>query len=330
MSFRCSRSLGYLEIYDRGEAWLCCPHSTTSPLGRVLQDDVMGLWNGPRARKVREEIARGTFSLCNRCSYLPTPPAPCGPIEEVEDDEVPDAPSRIHKLFIAFDRSCTMRCDSCRSHVFEYTGGRDDEVRALYEWLLGSNVLEHVDCLRMLSSGDPMTSALCQDALRRIPWWRYPDLKLHFQTNGIFFTPERYLAMTPETRSRLESVSISIDAATRQTYAKNRSRGREETYDVLLENLRFVSELKQAGKLQLSCHVMVVQANNFREMEEFAEQAHAMRADAEYMQLNNWGTFTDEEFARRAVHLPEHPDHAEYLRVRELPIFSGPGIIKIW
>ena len=330
MKFHCSRSLEYLEIYDRGEVWLCCPHSTTAPLGHVPRDNLMDLWRGPQAQRVREEIARGTFGMCNRCSYLPTPPAPCGPIQEISSDETTEIPTRIHKLFVAFDRSCSMRCTSCRNDVFEYTGGDDHEVRALYDWLLESDVLAHVNCLRMLSSGDPMTSALCQDALRRIPWWKYPKLKLHFQTNGIFFTPERYLAMTEETRSRLESVSVSIDAATRQTYALNRSRGCEETYDVLLENLRFVSELKRSGKLRLSCHVMVVQANNFREMEAFTEQAHAMSADAEFMQLNNWGTFTDEEFAQRAIHFPDHPEHAAYLEVQRRPIFSGPGIIKIW
>lgn len=327
MNFRCSRSLGYLEVYDRGELWLCCPNSTTVPLGNVYHDDVMELWNGPQARKVREEIARGTFSLCNRCSYLP---APCGPVQKVESDEVPDAPPRIYKLFIAFDRTCSMRCTSCRSDVFQYKNGDDSEVRGLYAWLLSSGILEHVDCLRMLSSGDPMTSNLCQETLRHIPWSRYPNLKLHFQTNGIFFTPESYAAMTEETRSRLESVSVSIDAANRKTYALNRSRGNEATYDVLTDNLRFISGLKRANLLQTYCHVMVVQANNFREMQDFALQAFAMGADAEYMQFNNWGTFTDAEFAARAVHLPEHPDHADYLWTRSQPIFSDPRIIKVW
>jgi hypothetical protein len=326
-NFRCSRSLGYIEIYDRGEVWLCCPYSTTKPLGNALTDDVVALWDGEHARAVRAGIARGDFSLCDQCSYLP---APCGPIQPVESDEVPAAPPRIYKLFIAFDRTCSMRCASCRNEVFRYQDGDDSHVRRLYDWLLDSGVLAHVDCLRMLSSGDPMTSELCQETLRKIPWSKYPLLKLHFQTNGIFFTPERYLAMTDETRSRLESVSVSIDAADRETYAKLRSSGNLRTWDTLQENLRFVSHLKRTGALQLSCHVMVVQKDNFRQMPTFVHQALALSADAEFMQFNNWGTYTDEEFRERAIHLPGHPEHEEYLRTRSLPIFSDPRVIKVW
>jgi hypothetical protein len=75
---------------------------------------------------------------------------------------------------------------------------------------------------------------------------------------------------------------------------------------------------------------MVLQANNFREMVEFSEKAFACGAQAEFMQLNNWGTFTDAEYAARAVHLPEHPNHEEYIRTRNLPTFSDPRIIKVW
>jgi len=149
---------------------------------------------------------------------------------------------------------------------------------------------------------------------------------LHFQTNGLLFTPERYQAMG-EAATRLDSVSVSIDAATRQTYALNRSRGNLASWDVLQENLHFISGLKQSGALQHFVLVCVVQANNFREMVMFAEQAFALGAGAEYMMMFNWGTFSDAEFAERAVHLPGHPDHAEFLEVLGNPIFSDPRII---
>ena len=68
MKFKCSRSMEYLEIFNRGDVWLCCPNNTTRPLGNVFTDDVMALWKGPRAEKIRLSIANGDFSLCTRCS----------------------------------------------------------------------------------------------------------------------------------------------------------------------------------------------------------------------------------------------------------------------
>ena len=231
-------------------------------------------------------------------------------------------------MFIAFDRSCHLRCPSCRDTIVL----NDDRyhVKRLYTWLTDSGVLAHVNWLRMLSSGDPMSSKLCQETLRRIQWERYPLLKLHFQTNGIQFTPENYQSMTPETRDRLKSISVSIDAATSKTYLLNRSRGNLAAWKILQENLQLMSSLKQQGVLQHYVHVMVLQANNFREMVEFSEKAFACGAQAEFMPLNNWGTYSAAEYAARAVHFPDHPDHEEYLRTRNLSIFSDPRIIKFW
>jgi hypothetical protein len=45
-----------------------------------------------------------------------------------------------------------------------------------------------------------------------------------------------------------------------------------------------------------------------------------------FSQLVNWGTFTAEEFARRAVHLPAHPQHARFVDLLQDTIFDAPGV----
>jgi MoaA/NifB/PqqE/SkfB family radical SAM enzyme len=324
MNFRCERALSYLELYHGGDLWLCCPNWTTEPLGNIFRDDPIALWHGPRAQRIRQAIARGDFSYCRNCSYQP---APFALITPAPDDIVPEV-TRIPRLFVAFDRSCNLHCPSCRHEIFRYPWNNDREVRRLYDRLLGCGVLAEVDSLRLLSSGDPFASKLAQETLHRLPWDDYPLLHLHFQTNGLLFTPERYEALGPA-KLRLNSVSVSTDAATRETYAKLRSRGNLAAFDVLQENLRFVAGLKEQGALDSFVMVLVIQADNYREIVDFARQALDLGAKAEYMLLNNWGTFTPEEFATKAVQYPDHPEHEAFVRLCEDPIFSDPRIIMV-
>jgi len=319
--FRCERALDSLVLYDRGDAWLCCPEATTRPLGNVFETGLLELWRGPGAREIREEISAGRFSLCRRCPHLP---APLGPVQEVADDSVP-VPDRIPMLSASFDRACNLSCPTCRTS----TPPPRDDVALLYAYLLNSGILAEVDSLRLLGSGEPLASRPCLDFLARVPWERYPLLRIHLQTNGLLFTYDRYWSLHPAT-DRISEVSISVDAATRETYALNRSAA-GSAYDALLDNLEFASELKRTRRIQELTLVFVVQANNFREMLPFVALARRLGARARFLKFYNWGTFTDKEYARRAVHLPGHPEHETFLAVASDPVFStNPRVIKAW
>jgi hypothetical protein len=68
---------------------------------------------------------------------------------------------------------------------------------------------------------------------------------------------------------------------------------------------------------------MVVQENNFPEMPDFVRLGQRLAFDVVYFsQLVNWGTFSDEEFRRRGVHLPGHPRHQEFVAVLQDRIFD--------
>jgi hypothetical protein len=43
-----------------------------------------------------------------------------------------------------------------------------------------------------------------------------------------------------------------------------------------------------------------------------------------FQQLTNWGTFSDKEFAARAVHLPTHPKHRQAVALLQNNIFDDP------
>jgi hypothetical protein len=84
----------------------------------------------------------------------------------------------------------------------------------------------------------------------------------------------------------------------------------------LLSNLEFVAGLRRDGPLEYVKLHMLVQDNNFREMPAFVAFGKRFGVDSVYFsRLTNWGTYRPEEYARRAVHHPAHPHHADLLRV---------------
>jgi hypothetical protein len=73
----------------------------------------------------------------------------------------------------------------------------------------------------------------------------------------------------------------------------------------------------------------VVQANNFMELIPFCQMAMESGADdVTVYYLRNWGTFSDDEYRQRAVHLPEHPEHAAFSKVMsDSALASNPRVV---
>lgn len=111
----------------------------------------------------------------------------------------------------------------------------------------------------------------------------------------------------------------SIDAATAETYQLNRPGG---DFIRLLTNLEFLSE--QPCELTLS---MVVQQNNWRELDQLLDLADRCNAGIYLSQLVNWGAFSRQEFNQRAVHLPQHPEHPDF--VAKLEGISGQDGVEL-
>jgi hypothetical protein len=124
------------------------------------------------------------------------------------------------------------------------------------------------------------------------------------------------------TRALIRAATISIDAAKPETYAENRRGGNFQT---LLQRLAFIAELRVQGPLEyLEIH-MTVQVNNYREMPQFVELGRRHHCDrVTFQQMLDWGTFSPQAFASRAVQHPRHPEHAAFLSILSHPALEDP------
>jgi len=307
----CAHPFTWCEIHPDGSVFACCPAWLKTPIGNFFTHPLSEIWNGPAARGLRRNILNGTFHSCSRkrCPRLASVAPPVMALAEVADPELRAAFERgkVQLSFgpkilnLCFDPRCNLSCPTCRrSPVVLDDAGR--ERVDLLARRIAEQAAPHAEELIVSGYGDPFGSPAYRELLAAITpggWPRLRRVRLH--SNGQLWDAAAW-ARLAHLHPLITAAEISIDAATAATYAENRQGG---DFVRLLRNLDFLRTLPIERKF--SC---VVQRNNYRELPAFVELARRYGAFVYLGQLVNWGTFDRAEFARRAVHLPDHPEHA--------------------
>jgi hypothetical protein len=139
----------------------------------------------------------------------------------------------------------------------------------------------------------------------------------------MLFTPQQWAAF-PSLHRRVESLRISLDAATGPTHELLR---RGSRWPVMEPNLRFAGQLLAEGLIDDFMITFTVQAENFREMGAAVDLAHAIGASSVYFgRVTNWGTFSSAEYDRKAVFVPGHPEHDAFVAACRDPRLRDPMV----
>jgi Iron-sulfur cluster-binding domain len=305
---------------ERGDVFFCCQNWITKSIGNITEKSVQDVWNGKAAQDIRRSILDGTFEYCRAdlCPYLQRIDGPVQRVKDVKDERlleiirkeltiVPFGPSDV---ICCFDQSCNLSCPSCRTNIIMETV-HGDAILDIQK-RLEDQALADARLLYITGSGDPFGSPFFRRWLQTMSRSAMPKLeRIHLHTNGLLWTKRIWDSIPESTRTLIRAATVSIDAATPQTYALNRRGGDFET---LLERLAFIGELRAQGPLEyLEIH-MTVQANNYMEMPGFVELGRRHHCDrVSFHRMLDWGTFSPQEFASRAVQLAEHPGHDAFL-----------------
>lgn len=316
----CPHPFTRMEIKSDGSVYCCCEGWLPKPIGNVLSDDLNSVWLGRAARDIRASVCRGTFDHCTACPYLP---GPGGPVVEKMPIDVDT--SWIHVLKLDYDQTCNLTCPSCRvAHSSSFVDL--EKVRAIHSKVLASRVLLRTRRLYVTGAGDPFASPVYWDLLQHlheIP--QNPNLDLFLHTNGLLLDRDHWEAMGPN-NAKVAEVGISVDAATPETYRTNR----RASWDRLWRNVDLVNHLQTTTNPDLKLgFFFTVQANNFRELVPFLRLARNHRASwTSVTALRNWGTYSREDYAGRAVHLPSHPRYQEFRQMLDHPLLKQSWIVR--
>jgi sulfatase maturation enzyme AslB (radical SAM superfamily) len=174
--------------------------------------------------------------------------------------------------------------------------------------------------LAVTSAGDPFASKLYIDALQN---YHHDSANYDYfiVTNGTLLTQKKL--EWDNIRHRTRGFAISVDAATKETYAKVRRLG---DFDQLTANLKNLNEQKRNGFFTLDPYItvnFVISSLNFRELPLFMEQMLELEQISEIW-LNliaDWGHLNN--FNDYAIWREDHPDHEEFLAVMQHPLLKS-------
>ena len=303
----CHKPFDEFEIRSDGEIFVCCPSFLPHSIGNIYQvHSSKEVLSTERHARIRDSIARQDFRYCRwlHCTDLKNGLQPLQ-----ENSRLHYAPSTFR---LSYDPTCNLWCPTCRKEKIVAKGAERDRLLRLTDEVVLPLLKEGKDCM-MNGYGDVFASKACRRILEAVNRQDFPKLSFTLISNGVLFT-EREWENFPGIHDMVRSVRISIDASCKDTYDKVRLGG---DWDVLQENLLFLSVLRKSKVIKEFMISFVAQECNFEEMPDFAAMGKRLGCDLVVFEpVMNWNTFTEAEFKSRAVHYKTHPLHEKFIRKR--------------
>ena len=280
----CTRPFEFFETHDDGNVSFCCPSWINNyHIGNINENSVEEVWNGEAAQELRRSILDGSFRYCDEkvCPHLSTKTHCVQTLHQIEgavdkgwdlvaDDIRNNKTILDHKpllLHFGYDRSCQLACPSCRLEVIMESGKRREYILGLQD-KLRKEAFKDAKTFTITGSGDPFASPVFRELLMTLEEHEAPNLEyIQLLTNGLLID-KYWNKISDFAREKIQHISISIDAASQETYKKVRKGG---DWNRLLENLGFTKKLKDEGQIISFNTSFVVQADNVEEMLNFVD-----------------------------------------------------------
>ncbi len=308
---------------------LCCASWLPTSTGNLAELPWREVWNGDLARAIRSSMLDGSYRFCNKRTCPTIQSSQFFTFEELEADPkwsdiVKTGETTMQRgpemLNLSYDRTCNLACPSCRTSTY----AADDMTRARFDAMQETEILpllKNAKTVFVTGSGDPFASKNFRRLMQQLDAEDYPNLKFIIMTNGMLFTPRQWAAF-PSLHRRVESLRISLDAATAATHERLRRGAR---WPVMEQNLKFAGALLADGLIDDFMITFTVQTDNYHEMGDAVDLAHQIGASHVYFgRMTNWGTFNPVEYVQKAVFVPGHPDHDDFVIACRDPRLRDP------
>jgi MoaA/NifB/PqqE/SkfB family radical SAM enzyme len=304
-----------IAIDPHGTVSLCgCSGWMPSTVGNIFNQPIGEILSNAYSQDIRRSIADGTYEYCNENT--------CGIINSNQLNTIGTVPPAVlpilqdpslyiipNEIVVAGDATCNLSCPSCRTKIIKNT---DEETNR--NQLLGKRLMENLFSqpsdnnirLHVSTSGELFASPLLMSFVSSIRTNNFPNLVLCIQSNGIM-APQNWHKLG-EIQQRVAKITVTVDAARPDTYAKLRRGG---TWDKITSALEWLSNKKKENGMEYVLR-MVVQRDNYEEIVEFYEMAKRYKADGvEYTRLSDWHTYSKHEFQQHDVFDPSHAESAQ-------------------
>lgn len=285
-------------------------------VGNLQNANIEEIWNSPKAIKIREHILKNDYSLCDfeKCPFvrcrcfdrLLISQENCKPVMEL-------SPTMVK---FGHDHECNIACNICRDELIVNTRKELETKDRLIDSLF-IPALKNTKYVCISGSGDAFGSRHSRKLIKRISN-TYPDIKYDFLTNGLMCNEK--VLNDLNVRNKIFKMRISLHATTKETYGKVVKNG-ERLFDTIIKNLYMLKDIKKEYGFEYYIQ-MVVSADNYKEMPEFAEFVHNFDAEAsfwEYRPASKGFSQSDKNLYHREIVNPQHPNYSDFIEVIKDP-----------
>jgi MoaA/NifB/PqqE/SkfB family radical SAM enzyme len=317
-----------MSVTSNGEVFVCsCSSWVPISVGNILHaTDIYDILNSKSAQRIRQEISAGRYFYCNNqicgffgkvnpVDYQSAPQIDHTPIEWTEQDQsmVSSIP---RNLIFEFDYTCNFRCPSCRTELVN--NNKHHVIRPINDQI--ANKIKHLVIDQIQSQpvkitwggGEPFISDVYSELVEYILSTGKQNIKHVIQTNGSYLKTKS--EMLNKLLPTLDTLRISFDAATEETYKKIRVNGQ---WNQLLENVQWLQDLIQQNQSPLKITAdFVVQIDNYKEIPAFVKLCKQLGITIiNFQKMWNWGTWSAEVFAEKNIYNPDHPQYDELVEI---------------
>jgi MoaA/NifB/PqqE/SkfB family radical SAM enzyme len=314
-----------IEVTLNGDVKMCgCWMPTT--IGNLKKTTLKEMLMSDLAQKIRQSIIDGSYVYCHEKL--------CGVIANNSLNTIDTVPPNIKALFndastfempnhISFqgDETCNLSCPSCRTHI-KKTPEEQQQQQLLVGEIVSNNLFSEATDrkikLEVSGTGEVFASPMLMTFINSIDRSKFPNLELDIGTNGLMC--EQNWHRLGDMQASVKKITVSIDASQATTYEKIRRGGK---WEQLLQSMKFLQNKKHHQGIALHTR-MIVQQQNYREMESFHQMCQQFDVDlVEYSRITNWGTWSQKEFQFHDVFNPKHPEfetaQLELAKVKQFP-----------
>lgn len=316
-----------VQIMIDGSVRLCgCGAWMPITVGNIIKNTLVEILSSATAQQVRQSIINGTYEYCNEKQ--------CGIIINDQLNTIDTIPLNIipllddsskfvmpYEISIHGDQTCNLSCPSCRTQVIKNSPEQEEHQLALGNLIYKNIFSQPTDQrihLMISGTGEIFASPMLLNFLNSIDITAFPNLALSLNTNGLL--AKKNWNRIKHLEKHIHKITISIDASQADTYEQLRRGG---SWKQLLLSMEFLRDI--CNKTGSKFHTrMIVQQQNYQQAVEFYHWCKSRNVDVvEYSQMNNWGTWTPDEFKQHNVFDPLHPEHQQLkqtvLNLKELP-----------
>ena len=285
----CTNPFRYLDVQPNSQ-WICCPSWAPTNIsvdenGNAFYpvkftENLLSNWKSDVAQSIRRSVIDGSYTHCDHkvcpsiSQLIGTNTQPSNFITKEKFQEITEIYSvddlhkfkgRPEEILFGFDRSCNLKCPSCRDKLIPNDDIESEEYKIKLFLLnqIETHFSESATKLLITGSGDPFYSKIYRDYLVNFDNSKYPNLEqIQIITNGILLNQKMWTSL--QARPYIKIIEISIDAGTKHTY-ENVTRLNGD-WDRLIENIKYLSTQESIDTMIFS---MVVSQRNYKEMKSF-------------------------------------------------------------